>query len=42
MLTLKNPGTGLAARHMSEVVGRKAKVLIPADTLIDLTMVEPG
>ncbi|HJO39505.1 MAG TPA: N-acetylneuraminate synthase family protein [Vicinamibacterales bacterium] len=40
MLTLKNPGTGLPARRMTEVAGNKAKVFIPADTLLDLQMVE--
>jgi sialic acid synthase SpsE len=40
MLSLKNPGTGLPARRMPEVAGRRAKVFIPADTLLDLQMLE--
>ena len=34
MLVLKSPGTGLAWRDRAKVVGRAAKVEIPADTLI--------
>lgn len=34
MLTLKNPGTGIPAKHKHLVVGRKAKADIPADVLI--------
>jgi len=40
MLTLKNPGTGLPARRIDEVVGKRAKVFIPADTLLDFEMLE--
>jgi len=42
MLTLKNPGTGLPARRITEVAGRKAKVFIPGDTLLDFQMLEHG
>ena len=38
MLTFKNPGTGLLPRRMGEVINRRAKVFIPADTLVDLEM----
>ena len=41
MLTLKNPGTGLPARRMGEIVGRRAKTPIAADTLLDWEMLEP-
>jgi sialic acid synthase SpsE len=41
MLTLKNPGTGLPHRRLADVVGRRAKRLIPGDTLLELGMVEP-
>jgi len=38
MLTLKNPGTGLPARRMNEVIGKKAAFKIPADTLLSPEM----
>ncbi len=38
MLTLKNPGTGIPAWKKSQVVGRKAKADIPADSLIAESM----
>lgn len=41
MLTLKNPGTGLPARSLRDVVGRRARALIPADTILQLDMLEP-
>jgi sialic acid synthase SpsE len=40
MLTLKNPGTGLPARRLGEVVGRRAKTFIAHDTLLALEMLE--
>ena len=42
MLTLKNPGTGFPARLLNEVIGKRAKVFIPADTLLDSEMLEPN
>ncbi len=39
-LTLKNPGTGIPARRIDEVIGKNAKVFIPADTLLDFEMLE--
>jgi N,N'-diacetyllegionaminate synthase len=33
-LAAKKPGTGIPAARLSDVVGRKAKVDIPADTVI--------
>lgn len=40
MLTLKNPGTGLAAGKLPEVVGRRATRRIPADMLLEADMFE--
>lgn len=40
-LTLKNPGTGLPARRLGELLGRRARTFIPADTLVDAEMFEP-
>jgi sialic acid synthase SpsE len=40
MLTFKNPGTGLQPRQLVQILGRKAKIDIPADTLIRLDMLE--
>lgn len=40
VVTFKNPGTGLPPRRLAEVVGRRAKAEIPADTLISLEMLE--
>jgi len=34
MLASKKPGTGIPARQLSDVVGRKARVDIPADTVL--------
>jgi N,N'-diacetyllegionaminate synthase len=34
MLAVKKPGTGIPARLLPELVGRKARVDIPADTVI--------
>ena len=38
MLTLKNPGTGLPASDIESVVGRRASVFIPSDTLLSREM----
>ena len=38
MLTLKNPGTGLPASMMPQIVGRKAKQTIRRDSLLDMSM----
>ena len=40
MLTFKNPGTGLPPQRLPAVLGRRARVVIPADTVIDLDMLE--
>lgn len=40
VLTLKNPGTGLQASRMREVIGRRARTFIGADTLIEFEMLE--
>ena len=40
LLTLKNPGTGLPARRINEVIGKKAQTFIPADSLLDFEMLE--
>jgi N-acetylneuraminate synthase len=34
MLAAKKPGTGIPAKRLSEVVGRRARVAIPADTVL--------
>jgi len=34
MLAAKKPGTGIPARLLAEVVGRTARVDIPADTVL--------
>jgi N-acetylneuraminate synthase len=34
MLTVKKPGTGIPARRLVELVGRRARVDIPADTVL--------
>lgn len=39
-LVLKNPGTGIAAWRKPELLGRKTRVDIPADVLLDLDMLE--
>ena len=39
MLTYKRPGTGIGARHLDLVVGRVARVDIPADTTLSWEMV---
>jgi len=41
MLSLKNPGTGLPARCLDDVIGKKARVFIPADALLDFESLEP-
>ena len=41
MLALKNPGTGLPARELPELIGRTTKRSIPADTLLDWEMLSP-
>jgi sialic acid synthase SpsE len=38
MLRMTNPGTGLPARELGNVVGRLAAQDIPAETLIDWKM----
>ena len=38
MLTFKRPGTGISPSLVGEVVGRVARVDIPAYVLIDMTM----
>jgi N-acetylneuraminate synthase len=35
MVDVKKPGTGIPARRMEEVLGRSARVSIPADSLVD-------
>jgi sialic acid synthase SpsE len=40
MLTLKNPGTGLPASAMADVVGRRARARIPADSLLEWELLE--
>jgi sialic acid synthase SpsE len=39
MLTYKRPGTGIGAKHLDQVVGRVARVDIPADTTLTWEMV---
>lgn len=39
-LTFKNPGTGISPRHVQDILGRRAKTRIPADTLISPDMLE--
>ena len=39
MLTYKRPGTGIGAKHLEQVVGRVARVDIPADTTLTWEMV---
>jgi len=34
MLAAKKPGTGIPAKRLPEVVGRRAAVAIPADTVL--------
>lgn len=34
MLAAKKPGTGIPAKRLAEVVGRRAAVPIPADTVL--------
>jgi N,N'-diacetyllegionaminate synthase len=34
MLAAKKPGTGIPARYLSEIVGRRARTTIPADTVV--------
>jgi N-acetylneuraminate synthase len=40
MLGIKKPGTGIPARQLGEVVGRRAKRTIAAHTVLQLTDVE--
>lgn len=40
MITYKNPGTGIQPKDASKVLGKKANRQIPADTLIDYSMVD--
>ena len=40
MLTLRNPGTGLPASSLGDVVGKKAVTAIPADSLVTLDTLE--
>lgn len=40
MLTTKNPGTGLETRYIPSIVGKKAKIKILKDTLINFDMLE--
>lgn len=40
MLTLKSPGYGVAANHLSRVVGRVARVAVEPDTLLPLEALE--
>jgi len=38
MLTLKRPGGGIAPECLDQVIGRRAAVDIPADTLLSWEM----
>jgi sialic acid synthase SpsE len=38
MLDIKRPGTGVPPRDLGRVVGRRARVTIPADTVIEWEM----
>ena len=40
MLTVKNPGTGIQAKYIKDLLGKKARVNIPKDTLIAWEMIE--
>ena len=40
MLTVKNPGTGIPARKIDDLVGQRASVDIPEDILISEDMLE--
>jgi N,N'-diacetyllegionaminate synthase len=39
MLTTKRPGTGIPPRELTWVVGRTARVMIPADTVVEWEMI---
>lgn len=39
MLDIKRPGTGIEPRHIDTVIGRRTKVNIPADTILDWDMI---
>jgi N,N'-diacetyllegionaminate synthase len=39
MLAIKRPGSGILPRYLTQIVGRTARVAIPADTLIEWEMV---
>lgn len=40
MLTLKNPGTGIPAGKINEIVGKRAKNLIDKDVLLQFAMID--
>ncbi len=40
MVTYKNPGTGIPVREAHEVIGKKSRQAIPADTLLEKGMFE--
>ncbi|RJQ52762.1 MAG: N-acetylneuraminate synthase [Actinobacteria bacterium] len=40
MLTAKRPGTGISPAKMNEIIGRRASVDIPEDTLISESMID--
>jgi N,N'-diacetyllegionaminate synthase len=40
MLAAKKPGTGIPARRLEEVVGRRAKIAIPADSVLQEAALE--
>jgi N-acetylneuraminate synthase/N,N'-diacetyllegionaminate synthase len=40
MVAIKRPGTGIRPRHFKDVIGRKTTEDIPADTVIELKVVE--
>ncbi len=41
-IAIKRPGTGLAPSMLSSLIGRRARVAIPADALIEEGMLEPA
>jgi N-acetylneuraminate synthase/N,N'-diacetyllegionaminate synthase len=40
MLTIKRPGTGIPPKFIDYLIGKKAKIDILKDTVLDLSMVE--
>ncbi|MHA1862332.1 MAG: N-acetylneuraminate synthase [Candidatus Thorarchaeota archaeon] len=40
MIDIKRPGTGISPRFLSELIGRRAKIAIPNDTLLSWDMLE--